>query len=415
MSDLIVIGPLRTSDSQGSDFVREAKAQGHRVIVVTSASERAPEDVHALADHLVRVEADMESDEAADEAVAKIRALAVAPAAIFPGTEQGVLLAAVAGERLGLHSNGSVVGRVLRNKYQQRRILERHGFPTPFFHRFSTERELAALLPRLTFPVVLKPVNGLSKVGVMKAFDADGLMKAFRNGREPARTRYRYLEIGAEWLVEEFIEGDKLTLELIVAGEGQITPLVLAETTVVGDNFIEIGHALPSALSPETQAEVHAYGVAVLEAVGVRHGVVHLELLRRRDDGRLFVIELNGRIPGGRVAKLIEAASGNNYYRIVLATLLSRRVPALKPFRRAVAVHWFCRTTGEVAAVEGFDELDGSPGFLEKFISVGVGDRLVAFGDGTDRVGYSMNAAADLASAKARARAAASCVRIVYR
>lgn len=415
MSDVALIGALLSSDSPGSDFVREAKAQGHQVILATPASERPIEEVYTLADHLVRIENDVESEAAIAEVTAKIRALDIRLAAIFPASEIGVILAAAVGEQLGVPSNGNAIGRVLRDKYQQRRILQRHGFPSPFFHRFETEEELVALLPALTFPVVLKPVNGLSKVGVEKAYDADGLLKAFRAGRERARAKFSYISLGAAWLVEEFIEGDKLTLELIVAGEGEITPLVLTETTVFGDNFIEVGHALPSGLAPETQAEIKAYGVSVLKAVGVRHGVVHLELLRRRSDGRIFVIELNGRIPGGRVAKLIETASDNNYYRMILATLLDRGVPEFKPFRRAVAVHWFCGATGEITAVKGFDEIEKSPGFIEKGIRVKAGDRLVASSDGYDRIGYSMNTAADIAGAKARAQAAADRVRIIYK
>ncbi len=415
MSDLILVGPLRSTQSQGSDLLREAKAQGHRVILVTPASEREPEDVHVLADHLVRINGDMESAEAIFEAVASIRALPMSPAAIFPADEFGVVLAAAAGEQLGLPSNGSAVGRVLRDKYQQRTLLRCHGFPSPFFHRFTTEEELIALVPKLTFPVVLKPIDGAGKIGVAKARDAQGLLQAFRAAHEVVGARFSYRAVGTAWLVEEFIEGDKLTLELIVADKERITPFVLTETTLVGDNFIEIGHALPSSLAPETQADIKAYGVSVLKALGVSHGVVHLELLRRRADSQIFVIELNGRIPGGRMAKLIEVASGNNYYHIILSTLLGQALPELKPFQRAAAVHWFCGMTGEVAAIQGFDQLEEAPGFLEKFIRVGVGDQVHAHGDGFDRIGYSMHSAADLATAKDWARVAAGGVNIVYK
>lgn len=414
MATLILVGPLWSSDSQGSDLVREAKQQGHDIILVIPASETQPDDVHALATHLVRIEADAESLEAAAEAIGHIRALDMAPVAISPANECGVILAARIGLGLGLAANPEPVALALRDKSRQRATLEAAGFPTPRYACFTVKEELAAVIGQFQFPVVMKPVDGLGKVGVIKGYDVESLLNAFDHLVSEAGEKFSYCKMGGAWIVEEFIDGAKLTLELVAANADEIVPMVLTETTCVGDKFIEVGHALPSSLPRAELDAINQYGVNVLKAIGVCHGVVHLELIRRHSDGEIFVIELNGRIPGGRMSKLIEEASGNNYYRIVIATLLSGHVPRLQPFTRCVAVHWFCRSTGVVQAIKGFDTLDEETGFVEKFVRTKVGERTVATGDGFDRIGYSMNAANDLATAKERARCAAEAVELVY-
>ncbi|HEV2764066.1 MAG TPA: hypothetical protein VGV38_13870, partial [Pyrinomonadaceae bacterium] len=64
--------------------------------------------------------------------------------------------------------------------------------------------------------------------------------------------------------------------------------------------------------------------------------------------------------------------------------------------------------------IEGFEEIDGSPGFVQKYIGLNVGDVVKQTSDGFDRVGYSMNVAPDLRSAQRYARDAAEKVRIQY-
>ncbi len=171
MASLILVGPLWSADSQGSDLVREAHEQGHEIILLVPAGETEPAEVHALSSHLVCVEAPMESAEAGVEAVAKIAALGLRPVAIFPANECGVQLAARVGTSLGLAANPVRVGEALRNKAHQRMILEAAGFPTPRFARFTDKAELESVIAPFQFPVVMKPVDGLGKVGVIKAYE----------------------------------------------------------------------------------------------------------------------------------------------------------------------------------------------------------------------------------------------------
>jgi biotin carboxylase len=381
--------------------------------VVTPQTAQDPPEALAPADLVVLIEKEFESEEAGIEAYHKILATGVQVDAIFPATEFGVVLCARLGSLLGVEANPPKVGIMLRNKLQQRQLLSRMGFPSPKYHGFSNKTGLRKIAGRLNYPIVLKPVNGAGKIGVGRYDSAVGLLSAFDNVKEDATSRFSYLALGRGWLVEQFLPGAKYTLELIANGE-EILPLVLTETTVVGSHFIEMGHALPAQLPSHLAEKAKCLGVDILRALKIRHGVVHLELLLHSESSEFFIIELNGRIPGGKVPHLIEQASGNNYYQLIIATLLSRKLPNIRPFTQAAAVHWFCRQNGIVTRIDGFQELDTSPGFVQKYIGLNIGDRANATSDGFDRIGYSMNIASDLSSAQRFAREAAEKVKIQY-
>lgn len=413
MATLMFIGPLLSNESQGAELVREAKKLGHRVLVVNPETAEDPSEALAQADLTIFIEKEFESEEAGVEAYRKVSALGEEVDAIFPATEFGVVLCARLGSLLGIDANEPCVGLLLRNKLKQRQAMAEKGFPSPEYHGFSCKTELQKIASRISYPVVLKPVNGAAKIGVNRYDHADDLLSAFDLVKEDAASRYSYLSLGCGWLVEQFLPGTKYTLELIANGE-EIYPLVLTETTVVGAHFIEMGHALPAQLPSHLEAKAKRLGVELLRALRIRHGVVHLELLLHSESSEFFVIELNGRIPGGKVSHLIERASGNNYYQLIISTLLSRKLPSVRPFTRAAAVYWFCRRNGRVAGIDGFQELDASPGFVQKYIGLSVGDVVEQSSDGYDRIGYSMNIAPDLRSAQRFAREAAEKVRIRY-
>lgn len=413
MAILLFIGPLLSNESQGAELIREARKLGHQVLVVTSQTAQDPPEALAPAHLVVFIENQFESQAAGIEAYQKVLATGVAVDAVFPAHEFGVVLCARLGSLLRLEANSPEVGLMLRNKLQQRQSLSELGFPSPEYHGFSNQKELQKIARRLNYPVVLKPVNGAGKIGVGRYESAEELLSAFDAVQKDAASRFSFLALGRGWLVEQFVPGSKYTLELIANGE-EVYPLVLTETTVVGSHFIEMGHALPAELPAQLAEKAKRLGVDVLRALKIRHGVVHLELLLHSESSELFIIELNGRIPGGKVPHLIEQASENNYYHLILDTLLSRKLPKIRPFTRAAAVHWFCRQNGIVTRIEGFQEIDASPGFVQKYIGLKVGDQAKATADGFDRIGYSMNIASDLSSAQRFAREAAEKVKIQY-
>jgi hypothetical protein len=91
--------------------------------------------------------------------------------------------------------------------------------------------------------------------------------------------------------------------------------LCMVQSTFIGDGPTVspplTSAVLPSKWSPlkHSEEEICAFGRSVLSAIGFARGVFHIEA-RERPDGRLFLIEINPRAPGGSLWRSAFLRSG---------------------------------------------------------------------------------------------------------
>jgi len=129
------------------------------------------------------------------------------------GTLQGAL------EWLGLRYTGSgVLGSALAmDKLRAKRLWMAEGLPTPPFEILDAKSDLRAVAKRLGLPLMVKPVNEGSSIGMSKVRAAGGLEEAYALAVNYDRAV----------IAEKFIEGSELTAGIL--GE-QALPLIKLET-----------------------------------------------------------------------------------------------------------------------------------------------------------------------------------------
>jgi D-alanine-D-alanine ligase len=129
------------------------------------------------------------------------------------GTLQGAL------EWLGLRYTGSgVLGSALAmDKLRAKRLWMAEGLPTPPFEILDAESDLRAVAKRLGLPLMVKPVNEGSSIGMSKVRAAGGLEEAYALAVNYDRAV----------IAEKFVEGTELTAGIL--GE-EALPLIKLET-----------------------------------------------------------------------------------------------------------------------------------------------------------------------------------------
>lgn len=85
--------------------------------------------------------------------------------------ETAVPLASRCAERLGLPGNSPAGIEAAKNKHETRRLMERAGLPTPKNFLLEDSSQLAAAAAQVGFPSVLKPIEGLLSIGVVRVND----------------------------------------------------------------------------------------------------------------------------------------------------------------------------------------------------------------------------------------------------
>ncbi|MCC8246430.1 ATP-grasp domain-containing protein [Saccharothrix luteola] len=282
---------------------------------------------------------------------------------IMAGNEKVVPFVARAAARLGLVGLTGEAATVVRDKALMRERLRAAGLATPGFAVVAgPDRWRDAL--RLRFPVVVKPTNGYSSLGVVRVDRPDQLAAAVAEVHALATAR---LAEGrpAEVLVEEYIDGVELTAESI-AHRGTVRVCgVSYKSEMTGPYFEETMMRAPTRLPAEVVAAVEHEVVAAHAAFGVTEGTTHTEL-RLSADGRPVLLEMAARLGGaGVMHHVIHAATGIDVAAEALRVHLGRppeywtSPPAPRGHGAAFSVP--VGPGGRVARVRGLDELRDDP------------------------------------------------------
>ncbi|MGH2579880.1 MAG: ATP-grasp domain-containing protein, partial [Actinomycetota bacterium] len=288
MARLLLLLP--TSTYRAGDFLQAARALGAEVVV---ASERRQALAGVMGHRALTVNC-KNPDEAADS-IARLAARKPLDAVVAVDDE-GVLVAALAGQRLGLAHNPPDAAARSRDKAAMRRALEDAGVPQPEFRMAGPDADVAGLAAEVGLPCVVKPVSLSGSRGVIRADDREAAVVAAK------RVRAILADAGedpeAPLLVERYIPGDEVAVEGLLRG-GTLEPLAVFDKPdpLEGPYFEETIYVTPSRLPPETLGAIVRMTADAAAALELVEGPIHAEL--RTDGGRAWVLELAARSIGG--------------------------------------------------------------------------------------------------------------------
>lgn len=297
-------------------------------------------------------------------------------------------VALVAGE-LGLPGAPADVLHTATRKHLVRQVLAAKGVPDVPYAVASTWAQAHKAAADLGYPLVVKPVDMNSGTGVRKVHDEAGLAVAFAEATAPERnTRDQPLERLA--LLERVLEGPEYSVESVtrdgVTRVLGITAKSVAEPGVeAGSGFVESGHLFPAPLPPDERAAIERHVVAVLDAVGLTHGISHTEVRVTAAGPRL--IELNPRQGGGYIFELVRLVTGFNPLQVLVDLALGREpVPGPSVAASAAVTFLLPPSDGVVRAVLGEERLAADDRVVG-YETPSAG-REVRPGDNNERIGH---------------------------
>jgi carbamoylphosphate synthase large subunit len=296
---------------KGGDFMRECKARGCNVILVTK-EKMLPEDwprevideVFALPnDAPVELFLDLVSH------IARTRK----PDRIVALEEFDVVIAALAREHLCLPGMSSSTAKTFRDKFAMAVSAREAGLTVPDFVPAINNEEVREYLERVPPPWVLKPRSDVSAIGIRKLEQADKVWPTIEelNKREALRERASY------HLLARFIPGEVFHVDSLVEN-GRV---VFAGCNKYGRPPLQVAHGggayisqtIPhDSVEKKTLSEINR---RLIRAMGKHTGATHAEFIRSETDGDFYFLEIAARVGGAYIADVLEAASGINLWR----------------------------------------------------------------------------------------------------
>ncbi|PJK00481.1 D-alanine--D-alanine ligase [Lysobacteraceae bacterium NML91-0213] len=220
------------------------------------------------------------------------------------GGEDGVVQGLM--DALGVPYTGSgVLGSALSmDKIRTKQVWLSLGLPTPAYARLARGDDVHAAAQALGLPVIVKPSQEGSSVGVSRVFDDAGLEDAVQ-----LAARYP-----GELLVEHMVVGDELTVGILDTGDGlRALPSIRIvpkgawydyEAKYVSD---ETRYLCPG-LEGDDETRIGELALAAFVAAGCS-GWGRVDIMRDRASGAFQLLEVNT-APGMTSHSLVPKAAG---------------------------------------------------------------------------------------------------------
>lgn len=313
-------------------------------------------------------------------------------AGVTSSSEYYIATAAEVARRLGLPHPDPDAIHACRDKSTQRTLLRDAGVPGAAFAAVRTPAAAVEAAGRIGLPVVVKPVAGSGSIATRRCstpaeVDA-AAVAALAAGHGTA-------------LVEEYLPGAEYSVETF---DDQVVG-ICRKHLGPEPHFVEVGHDFPAPVVPTVGADLARTAVAALRALGLGWGPAHVEL--RHDGTGARIIEVNPRLAGGMIPRVVEAATRVDLVRHTVARVTGNAHPPVTRALLAASIRFLVADrAGHLTAVDGLPEARGTPGVVEAALLRPLGRLVPVTHSFHDRLAYVI-ATAPTPAAAARAADAA--------
>ncbi|MBR5176971.1 MAG: ATP-grasp domain-containing protein [Bacteroidales bacterium] len=265
----------------------------------------------------------------------------------------------------------------IENKERFRHLCEQFRVPAP--KTFYSGSDISCVdLEQIDLPVIVKPVDSCSSIGVSICREKEGLKAAMEEARAHSP--------GNSIIVEELFDGEEFTAHYTVVNHrvslsciDNRIPVCVHDGNVTS---IPVARVYPSSFINEYLNQVNERMIDLCESLEMECGVLFVQGLYDKRKNRFAVFEAGLRCAGEAPYRFLEKINGVNFMRAMLDYSLLGRVdsfplekddPYLKG--RIACVTSFVSKGGVIAKIDGYDSIEKDvPSIIDKECRYQVGD-----------------------------------------
>jgi biotin carboxylase len=296
---------------KGADFIRECKAHGCRVVLITKEKVLREDWPRESLDDLIAVPNDAGPALFIDLLAFLARQMKIDRVVALE--EFDVVTAALMREHLCLPGLSSSGAKVFRDKLSMAVHSRRAGIDVPDFVPLVNVAEVDEFMQRVRGPWVIKPRSDVSAIGIRKVSEPEEVRRAMHemNDRENLRERASY------YVLARFVAGEVFHVDSVV-NDGKV---MFAGTNQYGRPPMQVAHQGGAYISrtlergSPDEKTLLAINKKLVRALGLERGATHAEFIKSDADGKFYFLEIAARVGGAYISDVLEAASGVNLWR----------------------------------------------------------------------------------------------------
>lgn len=288
---------------------------------------------------------------------------------------------------------------IMENKVLTRELLKGHP-NSPHYALYNPDDfSLEEFIDQAKdyFPLIVKCPTSAGSKDVMLANNEDQLKLALQD----------LLKKHEQILLEEYLEGPQYLIEVLVHnGKVHIVAIIEQQITLF-QRFIVTGYCLLPNINQRMYNRIFETVSSILQAFQMRNGACHLEM--RLVNGEWKIIEINPRISGGAMNRIIEVGYGINLVEETIQLMLGNEPCLTKKHSKYVYAHYLTvDSKGKLSKVTGKELSSQYPGVEEVYIKPRKGQIVRPPLSMGDRCGYILASSSNKIEAKRMAIRAAS-------
>ena len=221
-------------------------------------------------------------------------------------TDFSVLTMSHIAEYMHLPGINYASAKIIKNKADVRRILfDTKADDTGYSYEIGSLEEAEKILSEITFPRMVKPCDGSGSRGASRVDRPEDFIKACEYAMNGSITHRA--------VAEPFVDGREYGVESFV-DNGEIHVLaVMQKAMTEPPYYAELGHAIPSGLTEDIEAKVKSCVYNAINALGVNHGSVNMDLLIN-EAGKVHIVDIGARMGGNLIGShIIPIGTGIDY------------------------------------------------------------------------------------------------------
>ena len=252
-------------------------------------------------------------------------------------TDMAVPTICYVAEKMNLISNTYNSSIISTNKSDMRKAFEKGNCSIP---KFIEVTNCINNLEGFKFPLIVKPIDRSGSRGVTKVHCEKDLSEAINYAINDSFSK--------KAIVEEYIEGDEVSVETI-SWKGQHTILTITDKVTTGPpHFVELAHHQPSNLQTDIQEKIKGETIKCLNALEINYGASHSEF-KITPDGEVFVIEVGARMGGDFIGShLVELSTGYDFLQGVINISLGKYEAPILESNNFSGVYFLCKETEHI-------------------------------------------------------------------
>jgi len=296
---------------KGVDFIRECKAQGCRVVLITKEKVLREDWPRESLEDLIAVPNDAGPALFIDLLAFLARKMKIDR--VIALEEFDVVTAALMREHLCLPGLSSSGAKVFRDKLSMAVHSRRAGINVPDFVPLVNLEEVDEFMQRVPGPWVIKPRSDVSAIGIRKVREPEEVRQAMPEMNERPNLRER----ASYYVLARFIPGEVFHVDSVV-NEGKV---MFAGTNQYGRPPLQVAHQGGAYISrtlergSAAEKELLAINKRLVRALGLERGATHAEFIKSDADGKFYFLEIAARVGGAYISDVLEAASSVNLWR----------------------------------------------------------------------------------------------------